>query len=409
VGVFRPYRIIDAVVAFYRPGPDRDYIVMQPIGGLSHSVMVHEFVHLLLARSGGRYPLWLNEGIAEYFATLPQTGSTVAVGRASRNRLRDLASGKRLSLERLFAVTYNSPEYRTSEHGGVFYAQSWALTHMLRSDPRYRDRTGAFLSMVRGGTPSARALTTVYGRSLPDIQRDLESYLFRRQLPTQEVRFDEPPKLAKVPTREVAPFEAGLVTANVFAAAREDADKARAAFADLATENPDDLSLLDSRASLELRTGRAAAARPYLARAVELGATDAATYRNFAALLASEDPTRAEALFEKSLQIDPSSVRTRVQLAALVAERNPSLALNVLEPVDRATVTDAFEVMRLRTTAYLAVDDLDRAHEAARDMVQLAVTRQRRSVAARLMSSVEERLAAKNESRQASATADVHD
>jgi hypothetical protein len=42
-------------------------------------------------------------------------------------------------------------------------------------------------------------------------------------------------------------------------------------------------------------------------------------------------------------------------------------------------------------------------------MVQLAVTRQRRSVAARLMSSVEERLAAKNESRQASATADVHD
>jgi hypothetical protein len=392
---FRPYRINDAVVAYYRPGPDRDYIVMRPLGQASHAVVVHEYVHLVLYRSGGRYPVWLNEGLAEYFATLPASGDTVPVGGAPGTRVRELAHGRFLSLERLFAVTQGSPEYQSVDGGGQFYAQSWALTHMLLSDDRYRDGVERFLTMVRRGTPSARAVTTAYGRSLAQVMGDLEAYVREGDFHVRSVHFQEPPRSAAVATRKVSAFDAGLVTANLFAAASEDAEKARAAFEELARQRADDLSLLGSRAALEIRTGRPQAAAPFLRRAVDLGTTDAETYRTLAALTAARDGVGAEALLSRSLELDPSSVRARVQLATLVAVRSPADALTVLEPVTNPNPFEAFDVIRLRAQAYLALGDLVRAEGAARDLVEMARSGPRRSVAAALLSEVDARRTAR--------------
>ncbi|MCC7043328.1 MAG: DUF1570 domain-containing protein [Acidobacteria bacterium] len=393
---FRPYRINDAVVAYYRPGPDRDYIVMRPLGRSSHAVMVHEYVHLILTRAGGRYPLWLSEGLAEYFATLPASGSAVPVGRMSRARLRGLESGRGASLERLFSVTHESPEYQTAEHGGLFYAQSWALTHMLLADDRYRDGASRFLAMVRAGTPSAQAIETVWSRPLRQVQGDLAEYVSGGHFPVRLVRFEEPARTAPVSTRAVSPFEAGFVTANLLAAAREDADKARTAFEALASQNPDDLALLEARAALEFRTGRPRAARAFLARAVELETATAASYRDLAALVVAEDSAAAETLLERAIALDPADVRARVHLATLFSRRNPADALSVLAPITRVRAADAFDVLRLRASAYLAIDDVDRAYEAARDLVQVALSRQQRTVAARVLASVEQRLSARD-------------
>jgi tetratricopeptide (TPR) repeat protein len=393
---FRPYRINDAVVAYYRPGPDRDYIVMRPLGRSSHAVMVHEYVHLILTRAGSRYPLWLDEGLAEYFATMPASGSAVPVGRMSRARLRGLESARMVSLDGLFGVTHESPEYQTAEHGGLFYAQSWALTHMLLADDRYRDGASRFLAMVRAGTPSAQAIETVWGRPLRQVERDLAEYVSGGHFPVRVVRFEEPAPTVPVTTRGVSPFEAGLVTANLLAAAREDADKARAAFEALAASHPDDIQLLESRAALEFRTGRPRAARGFLTRAVELRTTTAASYRDLAALVVAEDAPAAEALLEQAIALDPTDVRARVHLATLASRRSPVEVLSVLEPISRVSAADAFDVLRLRVSAYLAIDDVDRAREAARDLVQVALSRQQRTVAARLLAEVEQRLAARD-------------
>lgn len=393
---FRPYRINDAVVAYYRPGPDRDYIVMRPLGRSSHAVMVHEYVHLILTRAGNRYPLWLDEGLAEYFATLPTSGSNVPVGRLSRTRLRGLASGRLVSLDRLFTVTHESPEYQTVEHGGLFYAQSWALTHMLMADERYRDDASRFLALLRNGTPSAQAIEAVWNRPLRQVESDLAEYVRAGYFPVQLVHFEEPSAPPPVSMRDVPVFEAELVMANLLAAAREDADKARAAFEALARQQPDDLALLESRAALEFRTGRPRAARAFLTRAVELGTTTASSYRDLAALVVAEDTAGAEALLERAIAIDPADVRARVHLATLFSRRSPVDALSVLAPITRVRAADAFDVLRLRATLYLAIDDVDRAHAAARDLVQVALNRQQRAIAARVLASVEQRLALKD-------------
>lgn len=390
---FRPYRINDAVVAYYRPGPDRDYIVMQPLGRSSHAVMVHEYVHLVLGRSGGRYPVWLNEGLAEYFATLPSTGDEVAVGRVQRARLRSLEAGSLARLDRLFAVTHESPEYQTAEHGGRFYAQSWALTHMLLVHDRYRAGADRFLTMVRTGTPSARAMEVVWGRSLDDVQEDLDEYVRGGHFSVRLVRFPEPADGPPAATRAVASFEAGFVVANLLAAAREDADRARTAFEELARQQPHDIGLLESRAALEFRTGRPRAARTFLERAVALGTAAASTHRDLAALVVAENAPYAQTLLERALELDPMDVRSRVHLATLFSRQRPLDALAVLEPITQVNAADAFDVLRLRANAYVLTDQLDRAREAARHLVEVSTGRQRSAAAARILASVEARLA----------------
>jgi len=396
---FRPYRINDAVVAYYRPGSSVDYIVMQPLGRASHSVMVHEYVHLLMTRAGGRYPLWAGEGLAEYYATLPSMGNTVPIGRMSRGRLRGLSADRLLGLDRLFAVTHESPEYRTAEHGGQFYAQSLVLMHMLHADERYRDGASRFLAALHQGTPSAQALMTVYGRTIRQVEGDLADYLRGGHYASQLVRFQEPSRPVAVSMREVPSFEAGLLMANLLAAAPEDAAKARAAFEQLASQNADDLALLESRAALEFRTRQPRAARPFLERAVELESSTASSYRDLAALVVAEDVDRAELLLDRAIALDPDDTRARVHLATLVGRRSQADVLAVLAPVTPANVVDTFDVLRLRANAYLALDDLDRALVAASDLVQVSWTRQRRAVAERILASVE--------ARRLMATADV--
>jgi lipopolysaccharide biosynthesis regulator YciM len=129
---------------------------------------------------------------------------------------------------------------------------------------------------------------------------------------------------------------------------------------------------------------------------VEVGSTDAETYRNLAALTAAQDRVEAEVLLARSLELDPSNVRARVQIATLVGTRSPAAALTALEPVTNPNPFEAFDVIRLRAQAYLALGDLDRAHAAARDLVGLARTGQRRNVAAELLAVVEAQLVARD-------------
>ena len=91
---YAPYRLNDAAIAFYQPGPDRDYIVMSSFDADPYPVVVHEYAHLMIRYSGANYPIWLNEGIAEFYSTMtPAGGKMLALGRVPEDRLQYLASG----------------------------------------------------------------------------------------------------------------------------------------------------------------------------------------------------------------------------------------------------------------------------------------------------------------------------
>ena len=153
---FAPYSPGPLTAAFYQSGPDRDYIVMQSLDEDSYPIVVHEYAHLIVKHSGAAYPLWLNEGLAEFFSTLEPEGGRMSVGKVPTDRLLYLSDGvSMMELDRLFGVKHDSPEYVGRSHAGVFYSQSWALTHMLLVDDRYRPKSSQFLRQIEAGTPSA--------------------------------------------------------------------------------------------------------------------------------------------------------------------------------------------------------------------------------------------------------------
>lgn len=108
---FAPHRPNGAAVAYYLPAADRDYIVMRSLDADAYPLVVHEYVHLLLRHAGARYPAWLAEGLADFFSTMRLEISRVAVGVVPPGRLEYLAdTGALMDLDRLFAVTHESPE-----------------------------------------------------------------------------------------------------------------------------------------------------------------------------------------------------------------------------------------------------------------------------------------------------------
>jgi len=173
---FAPFKTKPNSPAFYQPGIDRDYIVMGGYRDEDDRVAIHEFVHLLVNHAGLRLPLWLNEGTAELFSTLKPVGNKVQIGALIPGHFYAAAQEKWIPLERLLRVQHADPEYRGKE-AGMFYAESWALTHMLQLKKEYLANYGKFSQALSAGTESAAAMEQAFGKPLAVIEGDLRTYL----------------------------------------------------------------------------------------------------------------------------------------------------------------------------------------------------------------------------------------
>jgi hypothetical protein len=77
---FAPYAPNELASAFYLGTDDHDYIIMKGASGENFPVAVHEYTHLLLKHSGMRPPVWLNEGLAEFYSNLKPVAGKVEGG-----------------------------------------------------------------------------------------------------------------------------------------------------------------------------------------------------------------------------------------------------------------------------------------------------------------------------------------
>jgi tetratricopeptide (TPR) repeat protein len=168
------------LAAFFVRGSDENLIVTS-LSGLTTDALdnvYHEYAHLLLRRNDRIWPLWLKEGMADIYATfqLQGTRATVALPRSSYLRL--LAHEPMMPLQELLEVTHDSPAYNERERQGVFYAQSWLLTHylMLGDNTVLRSRFGQITRNLKEGQTSVEAFTKGLGISVEAAQNLLERY-----------------------------------------------------------------------------------------------------------------------------------------------------------------------------------------------------------------------------------------
>jgi hypothetical protein len=162
------------VVAYFVATPATDYIVMGDGAQTSFAPAIHEYMHLIVRHSGLKIPTWLNEGWAEVFSTLRPAGKGVAVGDLIPDRMKSLTSEDWLDFNSLTSVTQASPIYNENARTGVFYAESWALAHMLFLSPDYKENFGKFVTALNSGKDTAEALRIAWERTPRGRLRDAQ-------------------------------------------------------------------------------------------------------------------------------------------------------------------------------------------------------------------------------------------
>jgi tetratricopeptide (TPR) repeat protein len=171
------------LAAFFQRGSDENLIVLALPGTNSAftdmEVIFHEYTHLLFRHNDRVWPLWLKEGMAEVYSTFKTTGYNARIGDPIGHHLRLLAQQPLMPLAELFAVTHDSPQYNERDRQGIFYAESWLLTHFLMAgdNPAYKARFGQFTQLLREGQLPEQAFTNALQTTLPAVETELRRYL----------------------------------------------------------------------------------------------------------------------------------------------------------------------------------------------------------------------------------------
>lgn len=143
-----------------------------------YHLLFHEYAHLLLHQGSPMIPLWLDEGIAEYYGNSEIRSKEILLGEPSADHIEMLRENSLLPLGTLFTVGYDSPYYNEQHKGSMFYAESWALTHHLMSKgfQEKKNFIDAYLAEINRGTDSVTAAANAFGNT-NDLSRDLASYI----------------------------------------------------------------------------------------------------------------------------------------------------------------------------------------------------------------------------------------
>ena len=248
-------------------------------GGVAR-VVYHELAHHFLRNTIPDLPLWVNEGLAEYYSTFSVRGDEVRIGYPIPDHVIALRRREPLiPLARFFAMTEQSPEFTDTRRQGRFYAQAWALVHyFLSGGEARRARLEEFLAALRAGK-SAAAATEALGSDYAAIELEVRSYVRRPSMAFISHKLDElvvpAPEAARPAPRDELLYALGAMLVG-HRATEADGEALLAAAVRVNPSHAEAHAMLGY--TLESR-GDAAAAMPHYEKALALGSRDATVER----------------------------------------------------------------------------------------------------------------------------------
>lgn len=123
----------------------------------------HQFVHAVI---GGAIPIWVNEGLAEYFGEGVFTGDGYVMGVVPQQRLARIKawiqSGKTISIKGMMKMQH---ETWNAQMSLVNYDQAWSMVYFLAHGKggRYQDEFNKFLKLASRSTNWEEAWNTAFG------------------------------------------------------------------------------------------------------------------------------------------------------------------------------------------------------------------------------------------------------
>ncbi len=320
---FAPYRTSPLTKGFYQSSPERDYIVTFNNPNKLRRTIYHESTHLVLNHSSVVLPCWMEEGTAEFYSTLEARDGKLILGRPIEEHLEALKTLKWLDGDELWSVTPNSMYYNEASHVGIFYAESWALVHMLQSDARYRDHLPDFAAQMSAGTPAREAFANAFGQPLDRILPELRRYVAVGRFPVSEVPFPDTSAAPAIHSAPINDQEAQIELSELARYVGKD-DLSREILKDLGKNGADSSVLETARGLVALRDSDYGEAEKRLARAIELGTQRAEVYFEYAMLLRDRGDGReqVEKLLRKAVQLNPRYAEAQFLLGLMAEDKS---------------------------------------------------------------------------------------
>jgi TPR repeat protein len=400
-----------------RPGgifyddPTQVFVVVRvdegPSDTWSHSIVFHEYVHFLVERQLDYLPLWLNEGLAEFYGTCSVEKERVIVGRAAPWNLQLLQERAPLPIETLLGADAASPLYNERDRSSIFYGQSWAVVHYLMHADRgaHVPRLASYLDLIGKGVDSVEAGRQAFG-DLKAFERQVASYVrgvqfFMRPVPTPNVPAEKTFETRSVPPAEVMAVQAMLhAVSGRTEEARSEADEAirldpqlALGWQALARVNSEDEKMEDAQraaaeavrfdarsaaahhllGSIAWRRGDTATAEAELARATEINDAFTVSHVMLAVLRNGLGRPNDQVVphVRRALELEPGNAHFQLMLSSVLRDRGD--AVNARRLADRALRMARTAEERAKVQAALAeMESASAARAAARDARRVA-------------------------------------
>lgn len=409
------------ILGYFQGGEDVNYIAVNAERfELSVLATFHEYAHFLVSNTQGRLPVWVSEGLAEFYE-LTETqdgGRSVVIGRAPKHHVDLLTSSTLMPVKELIGVDHQASIYNEGRRRGVLYAQSWALVHYLTLGHQARGvQFRTYLAALRAGTPDAEAFATAFGADAAALDRELFEYVRRFAFPAVRIEFAERSAALSIPRgTTLADEQADAYVADLQARIGR-IDDARARVAAIRRKDPNVGRAAIVLGGIELRADRLTEALVHLEQGAAQAADDfivqslygrglvtamsaARNDRDAAAALLP----KARAVLQRATMLDPRSARAAWMLAyvELVGGGDVAAAVTALE---RATALDPGrdEYRMLLAQALLRQDAFERVVALLGPLLAAGRTAETREEARRLMAATVERRAARAAGAAASA------
>ena len=290
--------------------PDKNYVLLRLDAEGEHpfATVYHEYTHFVMSRADWM-PLWLNEGLAQFYENTDIGDKDVGLGKPSSENILLLRQKHLLPLSQLFAVDHNSPYYHEENKTSIFYAESWALTHYLEiNDIQHNTQhLSEYLKMVGDKVDAVTAASRVFG-NLDDLQKVLEKYVaqmsfFYLKMPGA-TQVDD----ASFELQGITLSQADTVRAD-FLAYNQRVKDSRAVLDRLLQENPNNVSACETMGYLAFRENKLDEGAKWYEQAVKLDSQSYLAQFYFAAISMREGAPSAE----RSARVE-SSLRAAIKL-----------------------------------------------------------------------------------------------
>jgi tetratricopeptide (TPR) repeat protein len=360
------YEIDPATAGMYHAADGRDLIVAYEETDLRR-VASHEFLHMAMRHSSAALPHWLDEGLADFYSTIAIDASKMHVGAVIPPHLSLLATQRWLNAEDL--------ALGTPADGPIFYAESWALVHMLSLAPTWKSGMPEFVRLLNEGQSQDDAFPNAFGQPMDNALRELRRYLRS----PREITLPAPPveDVETYPATRLAPVDADFALADLALATRR-TDLARSLILKAVKTNPQSPAAAAGLGSLALAEDRKDDARRQFERAIAMGYRNASTYFELAML------NNDHALLENVLSVDPNFANAHFLLGVRATDaRNFAPAIEHLQQA-LSIEPRRFDYWHALGYAQAKAGDRRSAAESARRLAILASTPEQEKMAAAL-------------------------